>query len=46
MDKDEMAQERRDALSDPGPCYRHHYLPDGRGGGRCACGATVHVSEL
>ena len=28
------------------PCYQHHMVPDGRGGGRCACGETVSADEL
>lgn len=42
------AEERRDArrAAPGGSCYRHRFAPDGRGGGRCACGETLSPEEL
>jgi hypothetical protein len=29
-----------------GPCYRHSFHSDGRGGGVCECGDTLSADEL
>jgi len=42
-------EEARDArgFTEPGSCYRHHWVSDGAGGGVCTgCGDTLSAGEL